>query len=756
MNLALVAGLCVFTHQDPNDLLVYMGDDGKSKPVRSVREWETKREQILAGMQQAMGKLPRSKTSLLDVKIGDEVKEATYIRRSVTFASLDRDRIPAYLYLPRPARRGGPAILALHPTSPLGKGVVDGQGERENRAYARELAARGYVVLAPDYPSFGDYSYAFDDAKYTSGTMKGIVDHMRGVDLLQSLPEVDPERIGVIGHSLGGHNAMFVAAFDERLKVVVSSCGWTMFHDYYGGKIKGWTSKRYMPLLRERYALDPGRVPFDFDGVIAALAPRPFFSSSPERDGNFAVAGVRRAEKLVRPVYEFLGAPHNFDVAYPGCAHDFPTVVRERAYRFLDMALGRGRPEKVGTARFLATPKAGVRTNGRSFYTRARGVEKMSLHSHQTRSDTADVAFQRFSKDNGRSWSEAKTLKTNAPRDGGTFRRYFSSAFVAPERDELMMMIVQGVLPGDDPLAGMKHWTLRYALSRDGGRSFWHEAPVVHVGAGYSPEHPLPGVRAGKNSMMIGATTCAAIQVSSGEILQPVQITPMGSNGEYHNPGGGYTYHDAAVLIGTFNDGGTLDWRVSARVSADPKLSTRGMIEPTIIEAKDGRILMVMRGSNDRRGKIPGYRWRSISKDRGRTFSAPEPWTYRSGKRFFSASTCCQLLRHSNGRVYWLGNIAPTNPRANHPRHPLVIGEVEEGSLLLIESSITVIDRRRDGDGARLQLSNFFAYEDRESHEIVVHCTPIGRRHPLSAKRADSPTFDWTGDSLLYRIRVPR
>ena len=56
--------------------------------------------------------------------------------------------------------------------------------------------------------------------------MKGIVNHIRAVDLLQQRDEVDPRRIGVIGHSLGGHNAMFVAAFDERLAVIVSSCGW--------------------------------------------------------------------------------------------------------------------------------------------------------------------------------------------------------------------------------------------------------------------------------------------------------------------------------------------------------------------------------------------------------------------------------------------------------------------------------------------------------------------------------------------------
>ena len=140
-------------------------------------------------------------------------------------------------------------------------------------AYGLELARRGYVVLCPDYPSFGDYPCDFKDPAYVSGTMLGIFGHMRCVDLLQSLPEVEPQRIGVIGHSLGGHNAMFVAVFDQRLKVVVSSCGWTPFADYYGGKLNGWTSPRYMPRIKIAYNLDPNRVPFDFYEVVAALAP---------------------------------------------------------------------------------------------------------------------------------------------------------------------------------------------------------------------------------------------------------------------------------------------------------------------------------------------------------------------------------------------------------------------------------------------------------------------------------------------------
>ena len=71
--------------------------------------------------------------------------------------------------------------------------------------------------------------------------MKGIWNNMRAVDVLSGLPEVDPGRIGAIGHSLGGHNAIFIALFDERIRAVVSSCGFDDFPHYNGGKIGGWS-----------------------------------------------------------------------------------------------------------------------------------------------------------------------------------------------------------------------------------------------------------------------------------------------------------------------------------------------------------------------------------------------------------------------------------------------------------------------------------------------------------------------------------
>jgi acetyl esterase/lipase len=321
-------------------LLSYRDAHGREQPVKTPDDWAIRRRQIVQGMEAAMGPLPdRATLPPLDVQISERYTGDGFMRLKLSFASDEGDRVPAYLFLPK--KHGShAAILALHQTTPLGKGEPAGLGGSANLHYALELARRGYVVLVPDYPSLGEYRYDFNKSKYASGSMKGIVNNMRGVDLLCAREEVDPERIGVIGHSLGGHNAMFLAAFDTRVKAVVSSCGWTTFADYHGGKLDGWAGERYMPRLRTAYDLDPGRAPFDFYEVVATIAPRAFFSNSPLRDDNFAVAGVRKAEAKARGVFNLFDASDRFVVRYPDAAHDFPPEVREEAYAFLDRALG--------------------------------------------------------------------------------------------------------------------------------------------------------------------------------------------------------------------------------------------------------------------------------------------------------------------------------------------------------------------------------------------------------------------------------
>lgn len=328
---------------DHQRLDYYIDGEGKEQIIKTPADWEIRRAQILEGFQQAIGKLPsREQLPALDVEVKAVEQREKHKRQTLDFVSERGDRTPCYLYIPNGVKSGEkrPAIVALHPTHKIGKDVVDGLSQRPNRAYAKELADRGYVVIAPDYLSFGEYAnYDFGKDRYTSGTMKAIWNHMRCVDLLQSRADVDASRIGAIGHSLGGHNAIFLGVMDPRVKVIVSSCGWTPFHDYYGGKIKGWTSDRYMPSLRDVYNLDAGKVPFDFYELTAALAPRAFFSNSPLNDSNFDYRGVEKAAPRVRQIYNLYGVPEKLRIAFPESDHDFPTQVREESYRFIDRYL---------------------------------------------------------------------------------------------------------------------------------------------------------------------------------------------------------------------------------------------------------------------------------------------------------------------------------------------------------------------------------------------------------------------------------
>lgn len=333
----------VLAYPDHRKLLTYNDKAGNPQDVKTPADWQTRRAHILKGMQRAMGLLPsreEEKLPPLDVQIKEQTDGDGFLRIKLSYLAEAGDRVPAWLFLPRPAateRR--PAMLALHQTTKIGKDEPAGLGGKPNLHYGLELAQRGYVVLAPDYPSFGEYPYDFTSGGYTSGTMKGIFNHLRAVDLLSERPEVDVARIGVIGHSLGGHNAMFAAAFDERLKVVVSSCGWTPFHDYYGGKIAGWTSDRYMPRLKTVYELNAERVPFEFQEVVASFAPRAFFSNSPVRDDNFDVQGVKQAVAEAGKVYHLLAATDRLQAVYPECGHDFPPEIRRQAYQFIDKML---------------------------------------------------------------------------------------------------------------------------------------------------------------------------------------------------------------------------------------------------------------------------------------------------------------------------------------------------------------------------------------------------------------------------------
>lgn len=321
------------------NLLLYAKIDGGIDTVRSVVDWQRRRASILAAMQQVMGPLPGSeKRCPLDPQQLEEVDCGDYLRRKVTYAAEPGSRVPAYLLIPKRVMAGrlqAAGVLALHQTHPAGQKVVVGLGQSPNDEYGVELVKRGFVVLAPPYNRLADYWPDLKALGYESGTMKSIWDNIRGLDYLSSLPFVKTNGFGAIGHSLGGHNGIYSAAFDNRIKVVVSSCGLDSFLDYKDGNITGWTQDRYMPRLKD-YATRLAEIPFDFHEIIGAIAPRACFISAPLGDTNFKWRSVDAVVETASQVYHLHGVPRNLQVAHPDCGHLFPPEMRERAYRLLE------------------------------------------------------------------------------------------------------------------------------------------------------------------------------------------------------------------------------------------------------------------------------------------------------------------------------------------------------------------------------------------------------------------------------------
>jgi len=369
-----------------------------------------------------------------------------------------------------------------------------------------------------------------------------------------------------------------------------------------------------------------------------------------------------------------------------------------------------------------------------AFYVSQTGLEMMTYAARST--------------DNGRRWIPQTPQPDFASGLPDNFRRSPYPGFVDPVRGCLLTVIFAMDRPDvdraiEEPGETATDSYIRYRVSLDGGRTFLFDEPVIQEGA-YDYKHPLDGLYLGKNALFLGDMGCRPIRTRQGQVIVPTQMTILNSEGVLETFGSGWDYYHCLMLIGTWREDHRLTWQVSEPIAADPERTVRGLYEPTLAEMPDGRILCVMRGSNglrrDPNHEWPSRKWYCVSSDGGFHWSRPEPWHYAGGKDFFSPSSMSQIIPHRSGRYFWIGNISPTNAQGNVPRWPLVMGEIDADTMMLIEGSVITLDTRGPDDPEGLQLSNFYAFEDRETGDIVL---PMQRWKP-------GDLYEW----VVYRMGV--
>jgi dienelactone hydrolase len=216
-------------------------------------------------------------------------------------------------------------------------------------AFGRRFYQAGFVVLAPDVFISGenfDVGRDWDTASFYRETPdwsamgRMLADHRAGISSLQSLGQ-KPRCIVAVGHSLGGHNALFLAALDERVSVVVSSGGFERIAT--DDNADRWARDSwfiYMPKLRP-YVKQPAprAVPWDFDDVLLAVHPRPLMIVQGDHDPIWThTESVREVATRVAEAYRRAGRSEDFESILFNGGHEFPAAAQDRAVAFVRRA----------------------------------------------------------------------------------------------------------------------------------------------------------------------------------------------------------------------------------------------------------------------------------------------------------------------------------------------------------------------------------------------------------------------------------
>lgn len=258
----------------------------------------------------------------LNVQLRDKMERDGFTIESVYYDAEPGDSIPALLLIPDGVSRANsaPAIAVWHQHNGqyhLGKNEPAGLAGSPMHHTGAALAREGYVVLCPDALCFeerqdptkklnGGRYERFEFLRYVIGgksmAWKNILDMRRAIDFLVSRPEVQPDKIGCYGHSMGSTHTWLVGPWEPRLKCLVGNC----------------CLPTYKAIHREHMLhCFPNFVPGIFQygdtpDIVSLIAPRPLHMNFGELDGGSPIDEVRAGLKTIADAYASADARQNF------------------------------------------------------------------------------------------------------------------------------------------------------------------------------------------------------------------------------------------------------------------------------------------------------------------------------------------------------------------------------------------------------------------------------------------------------------
>lgn len=328
--------------------------------IRTATDWEVERCWLLDRYRQMLGRFPER--TPLNPRLVSTIERQHYTIEKLLYESQPGLLVTALAYVPRSRMWPVPGVLV-----PCGHTENGKAGETYQRACAG-LAGKGYFVLTYDPLGQGERKLYWnaeqgadprscrDDVGAGNGAAVAgrsdiggcttehsyvgnqcfllgisvaqymIWDSIRGIDYLQSRPEVDPERIAIAGNSGGGTNTAYTAPLDERIKVAVPCCYITTFT---------WRRRSWTTGDAEQDLVGQLAAGLDHADLLRLVAPRPLLVGSAALD-YFPLEGARESVAIARELYATLGAGERIAHAVAEAPHGYSIELRRATYRWLN------------------------------------------------------------------------------------------------------------------------------------------------------------------------------------------------------------------------------------------------------------------------------------------------------------------------------------------------------------------------------------------------------------------------------------
>jgi len=309
-------------------------DDAEGRRIEKLEQWRRRREEIRRWWLDFLKPVEIDREGPPRFEVLAEDRPEGVVRQLVRYNVEPGQVVDAYLLRPADVQRACPGVVVFHSTVRQTIRQPAGVEGRPEKAFGIRMARRGYVTFCPRCflwseglrVSYGEHARRFS-ARHpgSKGMAKMLFDAKVALDILAGLPEVDPKRLGALGHSLGAKQVLYLAALDERVQVGASSEGGI------GTRFSNWHAPWYLgkEIRRDTFS-------HEHHELLALVAPRAFLlvggdSADGDRSWTFIEA--------VLPIYRLYGETARIGLFNHRKGHRVPREAVERIDEWFDVYL---------------------------------------------------------------------------------------------------------------------------------------------------------------------------------------------------------------------------------------------------------------------------------------------------------------------------------------------------------------------------------------------------------------------------------